>query len=566
MGTNTGFIPTDNETNMGDADTLIGFANYCIDEYFHGERLGLVIWGHGGGWIGTSLDKGDYLETSELITGLQEINAKLGREIDLIAFDACSMGSLEVLSSFSGLASFAVVSELQIPASGFPYDAILARISLDPSMSTPDLAFCFVDEYVKYGTLIVDITSQAAVIDLAKLGSGSPTFNEFSNASRLFNPIEHDSFSVARNSSAGIDGIASIDVVSYLERLYSAQNISRRLLEKSVDASVAISAAVVNNRVHISDIDMDTYEAFYLHGIAIYFPENPVPLDAYQYVSPLSNIWADFLGEFYLNGSYQLPASNLDLNTKDLKYADGLDDSFEFSWNNTPEIEVWEFDMYESGDWEILLSQSEDDESLEHTITTAEAGYYLLYAYGRDSQEKYREYVKFDDVVIFRQISFIVQIPASIDFTETDLRITNLRTGDISNMRIEERSPILKLTIPEPNEIGDSILLELYRGSALLASGLLILDGSALEIQLYDKPGPSSILIFLVAIITSFLIAFASIRFLSVGEESGINFGSLKKRIKKKASPSEIRLHRTTEPPSERASSVEYEDREDKTE
>ena len=100
-----------NELNMGDNATLENFVIWSMKNY-PADRYVLVIWGHGKGWRGIAPDGGDYLTMEELDSALNNIiEYNNGKKLDIIGFDACGMGMLEVFYQVKDYAKIAVASE-----------------------------------------------------------------------------------------------------------------------------------------------------------------------------------------------------------------------------------------------------------------------------------------------------------------------------------------------------------------------------------------------------------------------------------------------------------------------
>ena len=138
------------EKNMGDPDTLIDFVLWAVKNYPAKHYL-LDLWDHGGGWQGVcwdDTDGGDFLTLPEIEYALQAIRAKLNRNIDIVLFDACAMGNLEVFYQLRNYVDIAVGSEASVPGDGCPYDKILSPLVENPAMTPEELARVIVDAYI----------------------------------------------------------------------------------------------------------------------------------------------------------------------------------------------------------------------------------------------------------------------------------------------------------------------------------------------------------------------------------------------------------------------------------
>ncbi|WP_448522972.1 clostripain-related cysteine peptidase [Pseudothermotoga sp.] len=123
-------IESFNETNSGSGENLSWFVNkYGTCD---ANKKALILWNHGSAWDdtdpyrpkGISYDdqSGDFLTTLELKNALQ------GTRWDVLGFDACLMGSVEVLYELEDLAEYFLASPGEIPSYGWDY-RFLASIS-----------------------------------------------------------------------------------------------------------------------------------------------------------------------------------------------------------------------------------------------------------------------------------------------------------------------------------------------------------------------------------------------------------------------------------------------------
>ncbi|MBM3957728.1 MAG: hypothetical protein FJ313_06710, partial [Gemmatimonadetes bacterium] len=112
------------EANLGDPAVLgaflaNGMARYPADHY------ALILWDHG--WIygvGADDSHNDVLTPPELASALEAARQQTGVErIDIIGFDACLMGALEVAHWVAPYAHHMIGSEDVVPNAGWDYEA-----------------------------------------------------------------------------------------------------------------------------------------------------------------------------------------------------------------------------------------------------------------------------------------------------------------------------------------------------------------------------------------------------------------------------------------------------------
>ncbi len=138
------------EINMGDPATLVQFARWAIDNY-PAEKYALVLWNHGGAFWGVCWDEDnddDCLTMPELKCALFNIEEHLGRDLDLVGFDACLMAQVAVMYQIRNSVDIGVGSGYTEPGEGWPYEKILPELVSDPGMTSKELGIIIADEYV----------------------------------------------------------------------------------------------------------------------------------------------------------------------------------------------------------------------------------------------------------------------------------------------------------------------------------------------------------------------------------------------------------------------------------
>jgi len=131
--------------NMIDHAQIHEFITWTKQNY-PAQRYGLVLWNHGGGYIGLLQDLTSAGEGLMSIGDLPSALSGVG-PIDVIDFDMCLMGGYETLAKLTGLTSFAVFSEEVEPGAGNPYRQILDGIQVNPNVDGRTVAGIVVDQF-----------------------------------------------------------------------------------------------------------------------------------------------------------------------------------------------------------------------------------------------------------------------------------------------------------------------------------------------------------------------------------------------------------------------------------
>ncbi|MBN1677455.1 MAG: hypothetical protein JW880_02850 [Candidatus Thermoplasmatota archaeon] len=141
------------ESDSSDPATLTQFVSYGLSKY-PADKTMLVVQDHGYGWRGVCQDEtsGDTIMS---IDGLAEaLNAvkkdNKGKGIDLLAFDACHMNTLEVAYELRDAVSYVVASQSMVPYDGLPYEMFLNELVAEPDMAPAELASRIVHDYVMF--------------------------------------------------------------------------------------------------------------------------------------------------------------------------------------------------------------------------------------------------------------------------------------------------------------------------------------------------------------------------------------------------------------------------------
>jgi hypothetical protein len=128
--------------NMGYRDVLNYFMDYAEKKFFSMSSM-LIIGDHGAGITGIAWDghqKG-HLEIRDLSMVLAN------HYVNVLTFDACLMGQIEVLDRLKGSTKYIVASELPSPVEGLTYSAFIPMLLSDPNMSGETLAKKIVETY-----------------------------------------------------------------------------------------------------------------------------------------------------------------------------------------------------------------------------------------------------------------------------------------------------------------------------------------------------------------------------------------------------------------------------------
>lgn len=172
--------------DMGAVSSLTDFVSYGVSHY-PAQRYALILWNHGSGWKHKSPragalkaicydDHGTEMNISDLISAAGQIKSLLGRNVDILGFDACLMQLFEVAWGLRNYTDYIVGSEDSIPTTGWAYHRTVARLVSNPSLSPAQFANYFVDDYLSE-TLSEGIT--LSTLAMSRASSLMSALNDF---------------------------------------------------------------------------------------------------------------------------------------------------------------------------------------------------------------------------------------------------------------------------------------------------------------------------------------------------------------------------------------------------
>ncbi|MCK4957522.1 MAG: hypothetical protein KAS49_07780 [Candidatus Cloacimonetes bacterium] len=293
------------EIDSGDPTVLTEFINWGSNKY-PADKTAVIIWSHGNGWLqgynkfcpdnqaGSSIS----IVEGELNMAMQNINITP----EILAFDACNMLSVEVISEVAKHSKYILGSEDSIPADGFPYDEILPIFweQLQTEQICEQIINYFVNSHMPYGSQNLygdDRVMTGAVVKSSaflQLEANLKTFCDKWIGNEL------DAFTEARGKIQieFNDLSADIDLKDYFTRLRQASD-NNALDEICTTILNNIETCFTSQYFHNSNFP------YYNAGTAtIWFPENH---DTFEDLTPLykqlhftkNTGWDNFLAQLF---------------------------------------------------------------------------------------------------------------------------------------------------------------------------------------------------------------------------------------------------------------------------
>ena len=201
--------------NMGDASTLADFLSFA-NEACPAYNKAVLCWNHGGGSVtGAAFDElygCDSLTLTEMKSAFTSVftESESAPPLELIGFDTCLMATLDVASTFSGLAKYMVASEEVEPANGWLYSGFIGELAESPEMNGEELGRVICDTYYKgcqeVGT---EESTTLSLVDLRKIGPLLKAYDDFGSeclVSACEDPSFFSQFSRAARESENYGG------------------------------------------------------------------------------------------------------------------------------------------------------------------------------------------------------------------------------------------------------------------------------------------------------------------------------------------------------------------------
>ncbi len=151
------------EADMGSPATVTAFIRYAR-ESFPSTHLALILWDHGNGWLpgadpsATDADARDGKavravcqdSTQGTVLSVADVREGIlaaGAPVDILGFDACLMGMIEIAHEMAACADIMVASEKTVPLEGWNYRLALDAFGAAPDAAPRQAAALFVDAY-----------------------------------------------------------------------------------------------------------------------------------------------------------------------------------------------------------------------------------------------------------------------------------------------------------------------------------------------------------------------------------------------------------------------------------
>jgi len=252
------------EVNMGSPNTLQDFIGWGKLNY-PAQKYALILWDHGSGIMAGNSPGGvcwddtngnDYLTLSEIDSVLSNPDYS----VNLLGFDACLMGAVEVHYQFKDDVDVIIGSEELEPGDGYPYNEILNYLKGNPTATPQQLGQQIVLSYDNSYPWSFDITQAAANAFTTEFTSSLQNF-----LSDLNTTIDSQKVNIqnAREATLEFDEPSYIDLYDFAEKI---QTFSTGAIDTTAQYLMDnITNIIIEERHSSANPDAN--------GLSIYFPE-----------------------------------------------------------------------------------------------------------------------------------------------------------------------------------------------------------------------------------------------------------------------------------------------------
>lgn len=286
FGNSDCYFKKDDNANMGEEKTLTEFLKWSKEKSEgYGKKI-IVFWDHGAAYSGVGYDTNfkDKLELEELNKSF----TTTGFKADLVAFDACLMGNLEVIQTMKPFASYMLGSEELVPGHGWQYAEAFSYITKNPQASIVDIGKKVIDIFVDSPKHVKGKNKTLALIDLKK---ADPVINGINSISlgfntKAFEPVLTSVKSSEKYGESSQEDSYSMDLKNFAENLKTKDPNYLSQVDK---LKKAIDEMVIYEKHDATKPNAS--------GVSIFSMSNS-SVDTYKKIKPLTKEWNGFVNEF----------------------------------------------------------------------------------------------------------------------------------------------------------------------------------------------------------------------------------------------------------------------------
>jgi hypothetical protein len=253
------------EQNSADAGIMYQILSDIITDC-PAENYGLILWSHGTGWLpaGATTDnqskqivQRSFGRDNDNEMNIFELKVALPRHFDFIIFDACYMGTIEVIYELGSKADYILSSATEILSAGYPYQNIIKELFYT-SINYSDVANIF---FQSYATLEGAMQSASvSVVKTSELLALTETVRKIMNSTEYFQYVNNSGIQQLSTYSNGL----LFDFNDFIKQISTNTNFYNEF-------NMAISKAVIYKASTGKILDNLQINAF--SGMSVFIPD-----------------------------------------------------------------------------------------------------------------------------------------------------------------------------------------------------------------------------------------------------------------------------------------------------
>lgn len=315
------------EVNMGDPETLTAMAKWTFTTY-PAEHILILLSNHGGGWRGICWDDssdGDNLDLEDLKLSLSDITTYFGRNIDVLATEACLVGMIEFvypiqqyIDYFIGSQAYSFGAENTtdggLVVGNWQYDLMWRELHESPEMTPKQFCEVIIKHFHPYGPWRAppfipkqESSDTLSVIDATQVRHVVKAVDKFGGALKAIFPIRRERVAGALQITEqfsgqfdflGISSYTNIDLWDFADKI-SSMTALRDVRDSAAQVKTAVDTAVIFE-THGSDPTQGDHRN--AHGLSIYMPQRSSEYnEKYDTIDFAKDTqWDEFIKEYWL--------------------------------------------------------------------------------------------------------------------------------------------------------------------------------------------------------------------------------------------------------------------------
>ena len=208
----------------------------------------LFLWDHGDSWAyHNNPTKALFVDGPDIMNLTDLASALSGNDFDLLAFDMCLMGSVEVLYQIKDYAHYIVFSEGPIPSNGFDYQNLLCG-NYDPR----DFAIYLCDRYNSFYNekyILTAVDSSNASDFFMKLDDLSDVLTNLASSDQNF--VDYVQGFISDLDKVDLYYAYQVDLLQLLVKIYSYSGASSDLRDKILTLETSLDNLCISGNKNI---------------------------------------------------------------------------------------------------------------------------------------------------------------------------------------------------------------------------------------------------------------------------------------------------------------------------